>query len=173
MRNIALEDQLEALGYRGSGPLSWWRTLSCTDFFVEAKIVETAVVSIISVSRLVPPALIAELTTLDGDDLSATWNDLAAAYFQLDGMMLGLAYEIGGSCAALSARQGDPLGSIMLLKALSEPFVSLEPECRIWVGSTWLAERGALLNQTTLSSIDWWQSTRGHQQPHQPGEVQW
>ena len=172
MRNIALEDQLEALSDRGSGPLTWWRTLSCTSFLADARIVETAVVSIVSVSRLAPPALIAELTAMPEDELAPTWNDLAATFFQLDGMMLGLAYEIGGSCAALSARQVDPLGTVLLLKALSEPYTNLDPDTRIWVASTWLAERGSVLNQTTLSTVDWWQSTRGHQQSLLAGEVQ-
>ena len=173
MRNIELENQLEALDYRGSGPLSWWRTLSCTDFLTDARIAQTAVVSIVSVSRLAPPALIAELTAMPEDELSPTWNDLASVFFQLDGMSLGLCYEIGGSCAALSARQVDPLGTILLLKALSEPYTNLDPDTRIWVASTWLAERGAVLNQTTLSTVDWWQSTRGHQQPLLAGGVQW
>lgn len=171
MRNIALEDQLEALGDRGSGPLTWWRTLSFTNFLADAKIVETAVVSIVSVSRLAQPELIAELTVTPEDELAPAWNDLAACFFGLDGMSLGLCYEIGGSCAALSARQIDPLGTVLLLKALSEPYVSLDPETRIWVASTWLAERGSLLNQTTLSAVDWWQSERGHQQPLLAGEA--
>lgn len=165
MRNIALEDQLAALGDRGTGPLSWWRTLSCADFNSEARIVETAVASIISVSRLAPPALIAELAALPDDELAPVWNDLAMHFFSLDAMSLGLLYEIGGSCAALSCRQIDALGTVLLLKALSEPYISLDPDTRIWVASTWLSERGSLLNQTTLSQIDWWQSSRGYQAP--------
>lgn len=171
MRNIAFEDQLEALGDRGTGPLSWWRTLSCTAFLSDARIVETAVVSIVSVSRLAPPALIAELATIPDDELAPTWNDLAHAFFCMDSMALGICYEIGGSCAALASRQADPLGTVMLLKALSEPYITRDPETRIWVASTWLSERGTLLNQTTLSGIDWWQSARGHQQHLLAGEA--
>ncbi|MFL0587660.1 hypothetical protein [uncultured Sphingomonas sp.] len=171
MRNIALEDQLAALGDRGTGPLSWWRTLSCTSFLADARVVETAVVSIVSVSRLAPPALISELTALPDDELAPAWNDLASHFFSLDSMSLGLCYEIGGSCAALSARQIDPLGTILLLKALAEPYVSLDPDTRIWVASTWLADRGSLLNQTTLSQVDWFQSARGHQAPLLAGEL--
>jgi len=89
----------------------------------------------------------------------------------MDSMSLGLCYEIGGSCAALSARQVDPLGSILLLKALSEPYIMLDPETRIYVAGSWLAERGTLLNQTTLSSIDWWQTARGYQLPLLAGEA--
>lgn len=171
MRNIAFEDQLAALGDRGSGPLSWWRTLSCTSFLADARIVETAVISIVSVSRLAPPALIAELAERPEDELAAAWNDLASLFFSFDAMSLGLCYEIGGSCAALSARHVDPLGTLLLLKALSAPYVSLDPDTRIWVASTWLAERGSLLNQTTLSEVDWFQSSRGHQTPLLAGEA--
>lgn len=171
MRNIAFENELEALGDRGIGPLSWWRTLSCTAFLADARVVETAVVSIVSVSRLAPPALIAELATVPDDELAPTWNDLATVFFSMDAMALGISYEIGGSCAALAARQVDPLGTVMLLKALSEPYITLDPETRIWVASTWLSERGTLLNQTTLSGIDWWQSARGHQQHLLAGEA--
>ncbi|MBJ6121947.1 hypothetical protein [Sphingomonas mollis] len=171
MRNIAFEDQLEALGDRGSGPLSWWRTSSCTTFLADARIVETAVVSIVSVSRLAPPALIAELATNHEDELAPTWNDLAHLFFSMDAMALGISYDIAGSCAALSARQIDPIGTVMLLKALAEPYITRDPETRIWVASTWLAERGSLLNQTTLSTVDWWQTARGHQTPLLAGEA--
>ena len=171
MRNIALEDQLDALRDRGSGPLSWWRTLSCSSFIADARVVETAVISIISVSRLAPPALISEIAAIPDDELAPTWNDLAVNFFSMDSMSLGLCYEIGGSCAALSARQVNPLGSVLLLKALSEPYIMLDPETRIYVASTWLAERGTLLNQTTLSSIDWGQTARGHQLPLLAGEA--
>lgn len=169
MRNIELEDQLAALDDRGSGPLSWWRTLSSSDFNTEAKVVQTAVVSIVSVSRLAPPGLISELTTTLSEDLAPTWNDLASVFFSLDAMSMGLCYEIGGSCAALSALQIDPLGTILLLKALAEPYITHDPDTRIWVASTWLADRGSLLNQTTLSEIDWFQSFRGYQQLHSEG----
>ena len=171
MRNIALENQLEALSDRGTGPLCWWRTLSCSNFLADAKIVETAVISIISVSRLAPPALITEIAAVPDDELAPTWNDLAVTFFSMDAMSLGLCYEIGGSCAALSARQIDPLGCVLLLKALAEPYITLDPETRIWVAGTWLAERGGLLNQTTLSSVDWWQTARGHQLPLLAGEA--
>jgi hypothetical protein len=171
MRNIGLEDQLEALSDRGTGPLSWWRSISCTSFLADAGIVATAVVSIVSVSRLAPPALIWELTALPEDELAPAWNDLANLFFSFDGMALGLCYEIGGSCAALSARQIDPLGTTLLLKALAEPYIKLDQDTRIWVGSTWLAERGALLNQTTMSQVDWFQSARGHQSNLSAGDV--
>ncbi|TVV73774.1 hypothetical protein [Sphingomonas solaris] len=172
MRNIALEDQLAALDSRGIGPLSWWRTLPCSDFCSESRIVETAVTSIVSVSRLVPSALIGELAALHDEELAPVWNDLAMRFFALDAMSLGLHYEIGGSCAALACRHIDPLGTLLLLKALSEPYISLDPDTRIWVASTWLSERGSLINQTTLSQIDWWQSARGFQSPLLAGEVE-
>lgn len=163
MRNIALDEQLTALNDRGTGPLSWWRTLSYKGFNADAGIVETAMVSVISVTCLAPPTLVGELTTLYPDELAPAWNDLATIFFGFDAMSLGICYDIGGSCAALSARQADPLGSILLLKALSEPYIKHDLDTRIWVASTWLAERGTLLNQNTLSSLDWFQSARGHQ----------
>lgn len=171
MRNIALENQLEALSDHGSGPLAFWRTLSCTDFCTEARIVETAVVSIVSVSRLVAPALITELAVLHTDELAPTWNDIAMAFFRMDGMQHGLAYDIGGTCAALSSMRVNTLGTVLLLKALAEPYIALDPDTRIWVASTWLAENSILLNQTTLSQIDWWQSDRGFQTPLLAGEA--
>ena len=163
MRNVALEHHIAALCDRGIGPLSWWRTLSFTDFSAEARIVETAAASIIAVSRLAPPDLIAELTAVREEEKAPVWNDLAIRFLELDAMSLGLSYEIAGTCAALSALQLSALGTVLLLKALSEPYVTLDPPARLWVAGTWLEHRGSLLNRTTLSEVDWHQTGRGIQ----------
>lgn len=163
MRNLAFEQQLAALREHSVGPLSWWRTLTFHEFGKGAAVVETAVASIAAVSRLAPPELIAEITLAVEEEKARVWNDLSMRYAAMDAMTLGLCWEIAGSCAALSAREMDPLGLVLLLKSLSEPYVSHDPDTRLFVASTWLGDRGSLLNQTSLSQIDWWQSERGFQ----------
>jgi hypothetical protein len=131
MRNVALEDQIAALCDRGIGPLSLWRTLGFADLVVEARIVDAAAASIIAVSRLAPPDLIAELTAVREEEKAPVWSELAVRFFELDAMTLGLCYEVAGTCAALAALNMDALGTVLLLKALSEPYLQLDPSTRI------------------------------------------
>ncbi|MGY2735586.1 hypothetical protein [Sphingomonas sp. UYP23] len=163
MRNIALEEELSALSRHLISPLSYWRTLSATTFAGEVGVVETSVASLISVSRLAPPELISELLTAQFEERVPVWNDLAVHFHQLDRATLGLCWDIAGSCAALSAHQLDALGLVTLLKALAEPYVSIDPTTRINTAVSWLTLAGTLLNPAVLSQVDWFQSDRGYQ----------
>lgn len=169
MRNFAFEHQLASLAEYSVGPLAWWRSLSFIDFSRGAAVVETAIASLVAVSRLVPPELIAEMTVATEEERRPVWNDLATRFSALDAMSLGLCWDIAGSCAALSAREMDPLGLVMLLKSLSEPYITHDPDTRLFVASTWLGERGTLLNQTSLGEVDWHQLT-SEPQPFSEGE---
>ena len=154
MHNRLLERELEGQERHGSGPLSWWRLLPADQFAASAEIVEAAVASITAVSQLVPPYLIAALSTAMEEERAAVWNDLSVHYLNQDMMQLGLCAEIAGSAAALSANLCDPFGLVMLLNLLSQPYTGLDQEARLATGATWLGERGVLLNRTTLSEVE-------------------
>jgi hypothetical protein len=163
MRNIELENELSALSRNLVSPLAYWRTLPLPSFEAEARVVETSVASLISVSRLAPPELISELLTAEAEERMPIWNDLSAHFMQLDRSVLGLCWDVAGSCAALSADQLDPLGLILLLKTLSEPYITSDRDVRMEVAVSWLLRAGTLLNPTVLSQVDWFQSARGYQ----------
>ncbi len=78
-------------------------------------------------------------------------------------MQLGLNAEIAGSAAALSAHAYSPLGLVMLLNMLSQPYTRMDPAARLAIAATWLGERGVILNRTTMAEVDWYQSGRGYQ----------
>lgn len=160
MRNHALEAELAAHARHSSGPLSYWRTLPAPVFQQQAKAVETATLSIVAVSRLAPGHLISDLTHSVEEERIPVWNELARRFTVLDGMHNGLAADISGSFAALSASEADPLGLVLLLGRLSEPYIRPDTSIRIGIAATWLATRGALLNTTSLSEVDWHQFDR-------------
>lgn len=161
MHNHALERELEAHNRFRTAPLCWWRTMSSETFTKNAEIVEAAVASIVAVSRLAPAHLTIDLTTAREEERAQVWNEVSVYYLRLDGMQLGLSAEIAGSAAALSANILDPLGLVMLLNLLSQPYTTMNPAARLATAATWLGTRGSLLNRTTLSEVDWWPGTGG------------
>jgi len=155
MRNLQLEAELSALFEHSTPPLTWWRTLPAPTFIAERAIVEAAVASLVSASRLARPDLIAELLSAQQEEKTPLFNELAVHFASLDGMQLGLLWEIAGSSAALAAADFDPIGLLRVLKSLSEPYVTAQPELRLAMAATWLGEMGSLLNPTTMSEVEW------------------
>ncbi|WP_300396734.1 hypothetical protein [uncultured Sphingobium sp.] len=160
MRNFALEGEIAAQSLHLVGSLSYWRTLPAPTFHQHRRVVETSVASIVSVSRLAPDNLIAEMTYAVEEERIAVWNDLCLRFSSIDRMTGGIAAEISGSCAALSAAEVDPLGMVLLLNRLSQPFVAADLDQRVGVAASWLAAHGTILNPTTLAEVDWDQSYR-------------
>lgn len=160
MRNFALEAEISAQARNLAGPLSYWRLLPASTFNQHRVVVETALVSIVSISRLAPDELIGELAYALEEERIDVWNDLCVRFTVIDRMAHGVAAEISGSFAALSASQADPLGFVLLLNRLCQPFTPVDLGQRISVASSWLAAHGTLLNPTTLADVDWQQSHR-------------
>lgn len=155
MYNRTLQNELEGHAAFNSPPLCWWRSLDAVTFIKNAEVVEAAVASIAAVSRVLQPDLVNELTTAVEEERARVWNEIAIFYMQRDAMQLGLCAEIAGSAAALSASVLDPLGLVLLLNMLSQPYTTMNPAARLATGATWLGERGALLNRTTMAEVDW------------------
>lgn len=158
MHNPTLERELAAHSAHNVGPLCWWRTLSAEDFAAGADVVEAALLSIVAVSRQAPDGLVERLTTAVEEERAEIWNDVSSIYLRLDGMQLGICAEIAASAAALSACLFDLRGLVTLLNMLSQPYTTMDPAARLATGATWLAERGMLLNTTSMAEIDWAQT---------------
>lgn len=155
MYNHALIRELEGHAAFNSPPLCWWRSLDAATFIENADVVEAAVASIAAASRIVQPNLLDDLTTAIEEERARVWNEIAVFFMQRDAMQLGLCAEIAGSAAALSASVLDPLGLVLLLNLLSQPYTTMNPAARLATGATWLGERGVLLNRTALAAVEW------------------
>lgn len=155
MRNLQLEAELAAHSEHRAPPLIWWRTLPAHTFISERAIVEAAVASVVTASRLAPPDLIGAMLTAQAEEKTAVYNDLAQHFLRMDMMSMGILWEVAGSSSALAAADYDPLGLLRTLKGLSEPYISAQPEVRLSVAATWLAEMGSLLNAKVMSRVDW------------------
>ncbi|TXC72126.1 hypothetical protein FSB78_15115 [Sphingomonas ginsenosidivorax] len=155
MRNLQLEAELAAHSEHRAPPLIWWRSLAASVFIAERCIVEAAVASVVTASRLAPPDLIGDMFSAQAEEKTDVYNRLAAHFTCLDGMNLGVLWEVAGSCSALAAADYDPVGLLRTLKGLSEPYITAQPEMRLSVAATWLSEMGGILNPTVMSRIDW------------------
>ena len=155
MRNLQLEAELSAHSEHRAPPLVWWRSLAASVFIAERCIVEAAVASVVTASRLAPPDLIGDMLSAQAEEKTDVYNRLAAHFTCLDGMNLGVLWEVAGSCSALAAADYDPVGLLRTLKGLSEPYITAQPEMRLSVAATWLSEMGGILNPTVMSRIDW------------------
>ncbi|WP_294284349.1 hypothetical protein [uncultured Sphingomonas sp.] len=155
MRNLQLEAELSAHSEHRAPPLIWWRTLPAVTFIAERAIVEAAVASIVTASRLAPADLIGEMLSAQAEEKTAVYNQLSQHFTCMDAMNLGLLWEVAGSSSALAAADYDPIGLLRTLKGLSEPYISAQPEVRLSVAATWLGEMGGLLNPKVMSRIDW------------------
>jgi len=155
MRNLQLEAELAAHSEHRAPPLIWWRSLAASVFIAERCIVEAAVASVVTASRLAPPDLIGDMLSAQAEEKTDVYNRLAAHFTCLDGMNLGVLWEVAGSCSALAAADYDPVGLLRTLKGLSEPYITAQPEMRLSVAATWLSKMGGILNPTVMSRIDW------------------
>lgn len=155
MRNLQLEAELAAHSEHRAPPLIWWRTLPAVTFIAERAIVEAAVASVVTASRLAPPDLIGEMLSAQAEEKTGVFNRLSQHFTCMDGMNLGLLWEVAGSSSALAAADYDPVGLLRTLKGLSEPYISAQPEIRLSVAATWLGEMGGLLNPKVMSRVDW------------------
>jgi len=161
MRNLELEAELAAHSEHRAPPLTWWRTLPANIFIAERGIVEAAIASVVTASRLAPPDLIGDMLSAQAEEKTGVYNRLAAHFVCLDGMNMGVLWEVAGSCSALAAADYDPVGLLRTLKGLSEPYITARPEVRLSVAATWLGEMGGILNPTVMSRVDWEHALRG------------
>jgi hypothetical protein len=155
MRNLQLEAELAAHSEHRAPPLVWWRSLAASVFIAERGIVEAAVASVVTASRLAPPDLIGDMLSAQAEEKTDVYNRLAAHFACMDAMNLGVLWEVAGSCSALAAAAYDPIGLLRTLKGLSEPYITAQPEMRLSVAATWLSQMGGILNPTVMSGIDW------------------
>ena len=86
MRNFALEAEISAPARNLAGPLSYWRLLPASTFNQHRVVVETALVSIVSISRLAPDELIGELAYALEEERIDVWNDLCVRFTTIDRM---------------------------------------------------------------------------------------
>lgn len=173
MRNLQLEAELAAQNEHNIPPLTWWRCIPANVFIAERAVVETSVASVVSISRLAPPNLIAELLRAQAEEKSPVFLRLATHFLSLDAMHLGILWDIGGSCAALAAADFNTVGLLRTLKALSEPYISAQPERRLAAAATWLAEMGTLLNPVSMAEIDWNEVAWGDYDPESGTSAEW
>jgi hypothetical protein len=152
---MQLEAELAAHSEHRAPPLVWWRTLPASVFMAERGIVEAAIASVVTASRLAPPDLIGDMLSAQAEEKTDVYNRLAVHFACMDAMNMGILWEIAGSCSALAAADYDPVGLLKTLKGLSEPYITAQPEMRLSVAATWLAEMGGLLNAKVMSNVDW------------------
>lgn len=155
MRNVALEGEIATQERNLVGPLSLWRRLPASALFEEVDEIASAVTSLVTATRLAPESLISEILLQGSATEASIWNELCVRFHVIDGMNAGVAGDVAGSCAALSATQSDPLGLIHLLNHLSQPLVRIHLGDRLSVAASWLGRCGVLLNASTLSQVDW------------------
>lgn len=155
MRNLQLEAELAAHSEHRAPPLVWWRTLPASVFIAERGIVEAAIASVVTASRLAPPDLIGDMLSAQAEEKADVYNRLAAHFTCMDAMQLGILWEVAGSCSALAAADYDPVGLLRTLKGLSEPYITAQPEMRLSIAATWLSEMGSILNAKVMSRVDW------------------
>jgi hypothetical protein len=155
VRNVALEGEIATQERNLVGPLSLWRRLPASAFVEEADEISSAVTSLVTATKLAPDWLISEILLQESTATSTVWNELCVRFDVIDGLNAGIAGDVAGSCAALSATQSDPLGLIHLLNRLSQPLVRIHLGDRLSVAASWLGRCGVLLNASTLSQVDW------------------
>lgn len=155
VRNVALEGEIATQERNLVGPLSLWRRLPASAFVEEAEEIASAVTSLVTATKLAPDWLISEILLQEPEAASSAWNELCVRFHVIDGLNAGVAGDVAGSCAALSAAQSDPLGLIHLLNHLSQPLVRIHLGDRLSVAASWLGRCGVLLNASTLSQVDW------------------